>query len=87
MLQSRAPRAIVYVLVDAVRCLECGATRWTMFGASVEQLLDEPCEVCGGETVVERRRPGTGARKAFLERRDLEEHERASGSAPASRTP
>jgi hypothetical protein len=30
--------------------------------------------VCGGETVVERRRPGTGARKAFLERRDLEEH-------------
>ena len=58
-----------------------------MFGASVEQLLDEPCEVCGGETVVERRRPGTGARKVFLERRDLEEHERASGPAPASRTP
>jgi hypothetical protein len=57
-----------------------------MFGASVEQLLGEPCEVCGGETVVERRRPGTGARKVFLERRDLEEHERASGPAPASRT-
>ena len=36
-----------------------------MFGASFEHLLDEPCEVCGGETVVERRRPGTGARKAF----------------------
>ena len=44
-----------------------------MFGATFEQLLGEPCEVCGGETVVERRRPGTGARKAFLERRDLEE--------------
>ena len=58
-----------------------------MFGASVEQLLDEPCEVCGGETVVERRRPGTGARKVFLERRDLEASERASGSAPASRPP
>ena len=58
-----------------------------MFGASFEQLLDEPCEVCGGETVVERRRPGTGARTVFLERRDLEAHERAEGSAPASRAP
>ena len=67
---------MVVVLVDAVRCLECGATRWTMFGATFEHLLDEPCEVCGGETVAERRRPGTGARKVFLERRDLKEHER-----------
>jgi hypothetical protein len=45
-----------------------------MFGATFEHLLGEPCEVCGGETVVERRRPGTGARKVFLERRDLDEH-------------
>jgi hypothetical protein len=58
-----------------------------MFGASFEHLLDEPCEVCGGETVVERRRPGTGARKVFLERRDLEDHESAAGPAPASRAP
>ena len=72
-MHSRRPRAKVQGLVDAVRCLECGATRWTMFGATFEQLLGEPCEVCGGETVVERRRPGTGARKVFLERRDLEE--------------
>ena len=42
----------------------------------LEHLLGEPCEVCGGETVVERRRPGTGARKVFFERRDLEEHVR-----------
>jgi hypothetical protein len=62
--------------VDAVRCLECGATRWTMFGATFEHLLDEPCEVCGGKTVAERRRPGTGAARPFMERRDLEEHER-----------
>jgi hypothetical protein len=61
-------------LVDAVRCLECGATRWTMFGTSLAHLLGEPCEVCGGETVVERRRPGTGAARPFMERRDLEEH-------------
>ena len=44
-----------------------------MFGASLEHLLGEPCEVCGGETVVERRRPGTGAARPFMERRDLEE--------------
>jgi hypothetical protein len=75
---------MVHGLVDAVRCLECGATRWTMFGATFEHLLDEPCEVCGGETVVERRRPGTGARRVTLERRDLEAHDPAAGPAPAS---
>jgi hypothetical protein len=73
-LQSARRSATIKWLVDAVRCLECGATRWTMFGASLENLLDEPCEVCGGETVVERRRPGTGAARPFMERRDLEEH-------------
>jgi hypothetical protein len=62
--------------MDAVRCLECGATRWAMFGVSFEHLLDEPCEVCGGETVVERRRPGSGAAKPFVERRDLEQRAR-----------
>jgi hypothetical protein len=60
--------------MDAVRCLECGATRWAIFPPSFEHLLGEPCEVCGGETVVERRRPGTGAAKPFIEKRDLEEN-------------
>ena len=60
--------------MDAVRCLECGATKWALFGQSYELMLSEPCEVCGGETVVERRRPGTGAAKPFVERRNLEEH-------------
>jgi hypothetical protein len=73
-LQLPRRRGKVQVLVDAVRCLECGATRWTMFGATLEHLLDEPCEVCGGTTVVERRRPGTGARRPLPERRDLEGH-------------
>jgi hypothetical protein len=59
--------------MDAVRCLECGATRWALFGQTFEHLLSEPCEVCGGETVVERRRPGAGAAKPFIERRDLEQ--------------
>jgi hypothetical protein len=60
--------------MDAVRCLECGATRWALFGESFEHLLGEPCEVCGGETVAERRRPGTGAAKPFVERRDADTH-------------
>lgn len=63
--------------MEAVRCLECGATRWTLFGATFAHLLDEPCEVCGGKTVIERRRPGTGAARPFMERRDLEPHARA----------
>ena len=62
--------------MDAVRCIECGATRWALVDVSFEHLLEQPCEVCGGETVVERRRPGTGAAKAFVERRDVEEHTR-----------
>jgi hypothetical protein len=73
--------------MDAVRCLECGATRWTMFGATLEHLLGEPCEVCGGKTVVERRRPGTGAARPFMERRDLGDHDPAADPAPASRAP
>jgi hypothetical protein len=67
---------MVQGLVEAVRCLECGATRWAMFSGTLEHLLDEPCELCGGETVIERRRPGTGAARPFMERRDLEEHPR-----------
>lgn len=62
--------------MDAVRCLECGATRWALFGESFEHLLNQPCEVCDGETVVERRRPGSGAAKPFVERRDVEHRTR-----------
>jgi hypothetical protein len=56
--------------VDAVRCLKCGETRWSLFSGSFEHLLAEPCQICGGETVVERRRPGTSLRKPLVERRD-----------------
>jgi hypothetical protein len=56
--------------VDAVRCLNCGETRWSLFSGSFEQLLTEPCQACGGETVVERRRPGTLARPPLVERRE-----------------
>jgi hypothetical protein len=47
-----------------------------MSRAALEHLLDEPCEVCGGRTVVERRRPGTGVARPFMERRDREGHPR-----------
>ena len=70
--------------MDAVRCLECGTTRWALTRASLEHMLREPCEMCGGETAVERRRPGTGGAKPVVERRDLEEHS-ASGSSVGSR--
>jgi hypothetical protein len=56
--------------MDAVRCLRCGETRWSLFSGSFKRLLDEPCQACGGETVIERRRPGSGARRPFVERRD-----------------
>ena len=36
-----------------------------MFSGSLENLLDEPCELCGGQTVIERRRPGTGAARVL----------------------
>jgi hypothetical protein len=56
--------------MQAVRCLKCGETRWSLFSGSFEHLLSEPCQVCGGETVVERRRPGTSLREPMIERRD-----------------
>jgi hypothetical protein len=53
----------------AVRCLQCGETRWTLFPSSLEHSLERPCELCGGETVLERRRPGSGPRRLAVERR------------------
>jgi hypothetical protein len=32
-------------------------------------LLDEPCELCGGERTIERRRPGAGPEHLDVERR------------------
>ena len=45
--------------MDAVRCLRCGATRWSYRSGALRQLLHEPCEDCGGPVVRERRRPGS----------------------------
>jgi hypothetical protein len=61
--------------MDGVRCLRCGDTRWTLLAGSLERLLSEPCEVCGGPVVLERRHPG-GRHVMRRERRDAERHER-----------
>ena len=45
----------------AVRCVECGETRWSLFQGTFANLLAKPCPACGGETVPERRQPGTRA--------------------------
>jgi hypothetical protein len=55
--------------MEAVRCTQCGETRWSLFPGSLSHALEAPCELCGGETVVERRRPGAGPDYLDAERR------------------
>jgi hypothetical protein len=56
--------------MDAVRCLQCGETRWSFLSGTLERLLAEPCESCGGRVVRERRRPGTAHTVLLRERRE-----------------
>jgi hypothetical protein len=58
--------------MDGVRCLRCGATRWTLLPGSIEHMLSVPCEICSGPVVVERRRPGAPHGALRKERRDAE---------------
>ena len=74
--------AIRSMRLQAVRCTQCGETRWSLF-SSVEQALDRPCEMCGGETQRERRRPGSGPRRLPLER---ERRAAGPGAVPQQRT-
>lgn len=67
--------------MEAVRCTECGETRWSLFSGSLERALDAPCEICGGETVVERRRPGAGPSELRVERRRRAMADRIAGGA------
>jgi DNA-directed RNA polymerase subunit RPC12/RpoP len=61
--------------MDAVRCLRCGGTRWTLLPGSLERRLSEPCEACGGRVVLERRHPGA-LQGTIRERREAERPER-----------
>jgi hypothetical protein len=56
--------------MDAVRCLNCGETRWTFLAGTLERKLAQPCEACGGKVLRERRRPGAARRAPVVERRE-----------------
>ena len=67
--------------MEAVRCTECGETRWSLFPGSLEHALEARCVICGGETLVERRRPGAGPPPLGVERRRREMSDRIAGGA------
>ena len=72
--------------MEAVRCTRCGETRWSLFPGFLAQALEAPCEVCGGETVVERRRPGAGPQELEVERRRAAIVDRISGADAGPRS-
>jgi len=53
--------------MEAVRCTQCGETRWSLIPGSLTHALEAPCELCGGETVIERRRAAIADRIAGLD--------------------
>jgi hypothetical protein len=65
--------------MEAVRCTQCGGTRWSLLPGTLTQLLDEPCDLCGGERVTERRRPGAGPEHLDVERRRAAMADRIAG--------
>jgi hypothetical protein len=65
--------------MEAVRCTRCGETRWSLLPGSRTHALDAPCELCGGETVIERRRPGAGPQTLVVERRRTAMADRMAG--------
>jgi hypothetical protein len=46
---------------------------------SLTHLLEKPCELCGGDRVIERRRPGAGPDQLDTERRRAEIADRIAG--------
>jgi uncharacterized protein (DUF983 family) len=71
--------AIRSMRLQAVRCTHCGDARWSLFSK-----LDpaRPCDLCGGEMMVERPSPGAGPRQLLRERRTG-----GPGTVPGSRAP
>jgi hypothetical protein len=72
-------------IMDAVRCTQCGGTRWSLLPGSLTHLLDEPCELCGGDRVIERRRPGAGPEQLTTERRRAALADRIAGLSDDAR--
>jgi hypothetical protein len=73
------------VCMEAVRCLQCGETRWSFLSGTLERLLGQPCESCGGRVVRERRRPGTAHTVVLRERRERGPRPGKAPRVPASR--
>jgi hypothetical protein len=73
--------ALTSMRLQAVRCTECGETRWSLF-SSLDKTLARPCEMCGGDTEPERRRPGSGPR-GF----PLDDERRAAGPRATPQRP
>ena len=74
--------AIRSMRLKAVRCTECGDARWSLFSSADPA---QPCELCGGEMMVERRMPGSGPRTLLRERRMRERAAHARTAAALSR--
>ncbi len=72
--------------MDAVRCKQCGETRWSLVPGSQENALRAPCALCGGETMIERRRPGAGPVRLDVERRRAAIADRIAGVDASSLT-
>jgi hypothetical protein len=53
--------------MDAMRCKQCGDVRWSFTGLRGRE--QKTCELCGGETVPERRQPHRGPSTLGDERR------------------
>jgi hypothetical protein len=67
----RARGAMRYAadVMDALRCTQCGDTRWSLTRPTGTASV-RTCELCGGPMVVERRQPNHGPLRLPAERRD-----------------
>jgi hypothetical protein len=71
--------------MDAMRCKDCGDVRWSFMG--LKSRHKARCELCGGVTLPERRRPHRGPIEPQRERRGMfPPHSRtADPTRPAAR--
>jgi hypothetical protein len=53
--------------MQGLHCPDCGATRWHLL--PIAPAANRTCQVCGGEMLTERRRPGRGPATLVTERR------------------
>jgi hypothetical protein len=69
--------------MEAVRCTQCGETRWSLLPGSLANALAMPCDLCGGERVPERRKPGSHPAHLAVERRRAATVDRIGGGSRA----